>query len=277
MDYQQLFSAPIDVGSRLLAAMQQQQMTNNLKLVNTYNEDPASLNKQGQEMAKAIAMQYGLDTSRGDAKLNNTFGKQALAFGGGLLDALLFGILRDSWYSNEYTKNAKNAGKAAGLLASFLLPIGILNATKGAKAALGGAQALTGGAKAAAGGAKAAAKSGKTLQELIGEAKAAAEAAKAAAEAAEGAKAGAKAMGAAKSIGANVKSALAANEAIRELYTQMSASQALLEIAKALVRGSQAMGIAHDFMTPTIPPQMGMGMGMQNPMMVGMPPLPNMQ
>jgi len=270
MDYQQLFSAPIDVGSRLLAAMQQQQMTNNLKLVNTYNEDPASLNKQGQEMAKAIAMQYGLDTSRGDAKLNNTFGKQAFAFGGGLLDALLFGILRDSWYSNEYTKNAKNAGKAAGLLASFLLPIGILNATKGAKAALGGAQALTGGAKAAAGGAKAAAKSGKTLQELIG-------GAKAAAEAAEGAKAGAKAMGAAKSIGANVKSALAANEAIRELYTQMSASQALLEIAKALVRGSQAMGIAQDFMTPTIPPQMGMGMGMQNPMMVGMPPLPNMQ
>ena len=269
MDYQQLFSAPIDVGSRLLAAMQQQQMTNNLKLVNTYNEDPASLNKQGQEMAKAIAMQYGLDTSRGDAKLN-TFGKQALAFGGGLLDALLFGILRDSSYSNEYTKNAKNAGKAAGLLASFLLPIGILNATKGAKAALGGAQALTGGAKAAAGGAKAAAKSGKTLQELIG-------GAKAATEAAEGAKAGAKAMGAAKSIGASAKRALATNEAIRELYTQMSASQALLEIAKALVRGSQAMGIAHDFMTPTIPPQMGMGMGMQNPMMVGMPPLPNMR
>ena len=280
MDYEQIFSTPIDVGTRFLGALQQQQLADNLKLVAIYNQDPTSLNKKGIEAVKNIAMQYGLDTSRGDAKLNNTFGKQALAFGGGLLDALLFGILRDSWYSNEYTKNAKNAGKAAGLLASFLLPIGILNATKGSKAALGGAQALTGGAKAAAGGAKAAAKSGKTLQGLVNEAKAAAEAAAKAAEAAEGAKAAgttAKAMGAAKGFGANIKRALAANEAIRELYTQMSASQALLEIAKALVRGSQAMGIAHDFMTPTIPPQMGMGMGMQNPMMVGMPPLPNMR
>ena len=283
MDYEQIFSTPIDVGTRFLGALQQQQLADNLKLVAIYNQDPTSLNKKGIEAVKNIAMQYGLDTSRGDAKLNNTFGKQALAFGGGLLDALLFGILRDSWYSNEYTKNAKNAGKAAGLLASFLLPIGILNATKGAKAALGGAQALTGGAKAGT----SAAKAGKSLQELFGGAKAlstgaksakrTAKAAKRTAKAAKELSTGAKALGAAKSIGSGAKAALATNAAVRELYANMSASQALAEIAKALVRGGQAMGIAQDFMTPTIPPQMGMGMGMQNPMMVGMPPLPNKQ
>ena len=61
---------------------------------------------------------------------------------------------------------------------------------------------------------------------------------------------GAKAIGAAKSIGSGAKAALATNAAVRELYANMSASQALAEIAKALVRGGQMAGLAQEFIAP---------------------------
>jgi spore maturation protein SpmB len=63
---------------------------------------------------------------------------------------------------------------------------------------------------------------------------------------------GAKAIGAAKSIGSGAKAALATNAAVRELYANMSASQALAEIAKALVRGGQAAGITQELLNPII-------------------------
>lgn len=235
MNYRQLYSMPPDAGTRLANAMQQQQLIQAMRLINMYNESPSSLTKKEREMAKAYAAQYGIDTSRGDSIIGGVgnIGKQALAFGGGLLDALLFGILRDSWYSNENTRTAKNIGKAAGLAASFLVPWGILNATKGTKAAVSMA-------KSAASGAKGAAKSlsaGKSFQQLFG-------------GGVKVADAGGKALKGAKAIGAGAKSALATNAALQELYANMSASQALVEIAKALVRGGQMAGLAQEFTAP---------------------------
>ena len=251
MDYNQLANMPFNTGALMLNAAQQADMQRNIALIARYNQDPYSLSKEERARAKYYAQQYGLDTSGGDYAKNASIGRQALALGGGLLDALLFGILKDSWYSNEDTKTAKNIGKAAGLLASFLLPWSFLNATKGTKAAIGGAKALTKGAKAGAGAAKA----GKSLQELFGGAKALSTGAKSAKRTAKAAKAlstGAKAIGAAKSIGSGAKAALATNAAVRELYANMSASQALAEIAKALVRGGQAAGITQELLNPII-------------------------
>ena len=267
MNYRQLYSMPPDAGTRLAHAMQQQQLIQAMRLINMYNESPSSLTKKEREMAKAYAAQYGIDTSRGDSIIGGVgnIGKQLGAFGGGLLDALLFGILKDSWYSNEDTKTAKNIGKAAGLLASFLLPWGFLNATKGTKAAIGGAKALTKGAKAGAGAAKA----GKSLQELFGGAKAAKETA----EAAKALSIGAKAIDAAKSIGSGAKAALATNAAVRELYANMTASQALAEIAKALVRGGQIAGVTQEFLNALMSQQEEIDM--MYPMTAyGMPMLP---
>jgi len=235
MNYRQLYSMPPDAGTRLANAMQQQQLIQAMRLINMYNESPSSLTKKEREMAKAYAAQYGIDTSRGDSIIGGVgnIGKQLGAFGGGLLDALLFGILKDSWYSNENTRTAKNIGKAAGLAASFLAPWAILNATKGTKAAV----SMT---KSAARGAKGAAKSlsaGKSFQQLFG-------------GGVKVAGAGGKALKGAKAIGAGAKSALATNAALQELYANMSASQALVEIAKALVRGGQMAGLAQEFTAP---------------------------
>ncbi len=48
MDYQQLFSAPIDVGSRLLAAMQQQQMSPQQQMMSEQNvQNAQQMLKQG--------------------------------------------------------------------------------------------------------------------------------------------------------------------------------------------------------------------------------------
>lgn len=258
MDYNQLANMPFNTGALMLNAAQQADMQRNIALIARYNQDPYSLSKEERARAKYYAQQYGLDTSGGDYAKNASIGRQALALGGGLLDALLFGILKDSWYSNEDTKTAKNIGKAAGLLASFLLPWSFLNATKGAKAAIGGAKSLTKGAKAGAGVAKA----GKSLQELFGGAKAAKELS-----------IGAKALDAAKSIGSGAKAALATNAAVRELYANMSASQALAEIAKALVRGSQIAGVTQEFLNPLMNQQKEIDM--MYPMTAyGMPMLP---
>jgi len=265
MDYNQLANMPFNTGALMLNAAQQADMQRNIALIARYNQDPYSLSKEERARAKYYAQQYGLDTSGGDYAKNASIGRQALALGGGLLDALLFGILKDSWYSNEDTKTAKNIGKAAGLLASFLLPWSFLNATKGAKAAIGGAKALTKGAKAGTGAAKA----GKSLQELFGGAKSAKRIAKAAKELSTGAKA----LGAAKSIGSGAKAALATNAAVRELYANMSASQALAEIAKALVRGSQIAGVTQEFLNPLMNQQEEIDM--MYPMTAyGMPMLP---
>ena len=226
---------PPDAGTRLANAMQQQQLIQAMRLINMYNESPSSLTKKEREMAKAYAAQYGIDTSRGDSIIGGVgnIGKQLGAFGGGLLDALLFGILKDSWYSNENTRTAKNIGKAAGLAVSFLAPWAILNATKGTKAAVSMA-------KSAARGAEGAAKSlsaGKSFQQLFG-------------GGVKVADVGGKALKGAKAIGAGAKSALATNAAFRELYANMFASQALVEIAKALVRGGQMAGLAQEFIAP---------------------------
>ena len=281
MDYNQLANMPFNTGALMLNAAQQADMQRNIALIARYNQDPYSLSKEERARAKYYAQQYGLDTSGGDYAKNASIGRQALALGGGLLDALLFGILKDSWYSNEDTKTAKNIGKAAGLLASFLLPWSFLNATKGAKAAIGGAKSLTKGVKAGT----SAAKAGKSLQELFGGAKAAkagitlqeffggAKAAKETAEAAKALSIGAKAIDAAKSIGSGAKAALATNAAVRELYANMSASQALAEIAKALVRGGQIAGVTQEFLNPLMNQQEEIDM--MYPMTAyGMPMLP---
>ena len=95
-------------------------------------------------------------------------------------------------------------------------------------------------AKSAARGAKGAAKSlsaGKSFQQLFG-------------GGVKVAGVGGKALKGAKAIGAGAKSALATNAALQELYANMSASQALVEIAKALVRGGQMAGLAQEFTAP---------------------------
>jgi len=54
-----------------------------------------------------------------EAQSSPSFGDQALAFGGGVADSLLFGILKDSWYSDDSTKSTATAGKWAGTIASI--------------------------------------------------------------------------------------------------------------------------------------------------------------
>jgi hypothetical protein len=118
--------------------------------VAAFNANPRAYSDSQKMDIVARAKQLGLDYSKGSQGDVATGKEKALAFGGGALDAILFGILKDKWYSDTRTEKYKNAGKLAGTGISFLIPSGSIGvagrliggAGKGAKAMLGTAKAL---------------------------------------------------------------------------------------------------------------------------------------
>lgn len=119
--------------------------------VAAFNANPRAYSDDQKMDIVARAKQLGLDYSEGKSKDKATGTEKAVAFGGGALDSLLFGVLKDKWYSDYRTEKYKNAGKLTGTAASFLIPMGSLGvagrllggAGKGAKGMLGTAKALT--------------------------------------------------------------------------------------------------------------------------------------
>jgi len=91
-------------------------------MVRQFNEDPVSFTDAEVKWVTQTAPAMGFDISEGlrkDDAHRAGFGKHLLAGGVGALDALLFDLLKDTWYSDRHTKTAKNAGKIAGTLASL--------------------------------------------------------------------------------------------------------------------------------------------------------------
>lgn len=119
--------------------------------VAAFNANPRAYSDSQKMDIVARAKQLGLDYSKGSQGDVATGKEKALAFGGGALDAILFGILKDKWYSDTRTEKYKNAGKLAGTGISFLIPAGSIGvagrliggAGKGSKALLGTAKALS--------------------------------------------------------------------------------------------------------------------------------------
>lgn len=108
-----------------------------------FNANPRAYSEEQKMDIVARAKQLGLDYSQGKNLDKATTSEKWTAGIGGALDAALFGILKDSWYSDQRTEKYKNAGKLAGTVGSLFLPTGwIGGAGKGLKAGLGTLGAL---------------------------------------------------------------------------------------------------------------------------------------
>jgi len=256
--------AELNSGTRLMQGLQQQQLIKDMILVQEYNRNPKSLSKGQRERVRALAPQIGIDISKGVAKDKPTFGRQAVAFGGGFLDSLLFGLLKDSWYSNPETKTAANIGKLGGIAASFFVPgLGELSAARGGKAALGAGKAAFRTADEAARAGVAAWKGSKAAAGAAGSGEVASLArllskggAKAAGESlgevhpmfrgvVKAVQEGTKYEGikrAATAYGRRFGRRALATKAVKNLWEEENAARAILEAAKALVQGQRAIG-----------------------------------
>ena len=123
-----------------------------------FNANPRAYSEEQKMDIVSRAKQLGLDYSQGKNLDKATTSEKWTAGIGGALDAALFGILKDSWYSDQRTEKYANVGKLVGTAASFFIPaagtIGVAGrllggAGKGSKAMLGVANALTKGNNAA--------------------------------------------------------------------------------------------------------------------------------
>lgn len=109
-----------------------------------FNANPRAYSEEQKMDIVARAKQLGLDYSQGKNLDKATTSEKWTAGIGGAIDAALFGILKDSWYSDQRTEKYKNAGKIVGTVGSMFIPSGwIGGAFKGVKGALGTAKAVT--------------------------------------------------------------------------------------------------------------------------------------
>jgi len=93
-----------------------------IAVINAFNENPR-LYKDNEKMRIALAAKsYGVPIIAGALKDKPSATQKAVALGGGVIDALLFGLLKNSWYSDDSTKGWADAGRIGGTLASFLIP-----------------------------------------------------------------------------------------------------------------------------------------------------------
>jgi hypothetical protein len=137
--------------ARMRAAMQpsmrsEEEMAKLRALADYYNMDPSALTAAQREYVKQASGNpaLGISAKEGSAiqdKKKPDFWQYAKAVGGGALDSLAFGLLKDSWFTDDQTKGAFKAGQWGGTLLSLAIPF--LGAMKGAKAAQLAARAIT--------------------------------------------------------------------------------------------------------------------------------------
>jgi hypothetical protein len=127
-----------------------------LNEINAFMLNPDNFSRDEQMRIALDAHQLGIGDATKTAAKNDKPStlNVAKAIGGGVLDSLLFGLLKNDWYEEENTKDIAKYARLGGDVASFLLPWGMLGgAAKGTKALYGASKALKLG-KAAAGTAK---------------------------------------------------------------------------------------------------------------------------
>jgi len=118
-----------------------QEMSRLKSMARQYNENPTIFTDMEVSWIKKTAPQLGIDISEGlrkdKIKFKDNVGKNLLAGAGGVVDAVLFDLLKDTWYSDRHTKAAKNIGKVAGTVGSLAYGAGLIGGgTKAAKAAM---------------------------------------------------------------------------------------------------------------------------------------------
>jgi hypothetical protein len=101
------------------------------QLVAKYNKNPKAMNQEEVMQAKAMGQTFGYDTRRGDKKDTAGVWDAILGFGGGALDSILLGILKDEWYTNRRNGDYATAGKIAGIIGSIAVG-GVPGLAKGA-------------------------------------------------------------------------------------------------------------------------------------------------
>ena len=103
-----------------------------LAVINAFNKNPR-LYRDNEKMRIALAAKsYGVPIVEGALKDKPSVTQKAVALGGGAVDALLFGLLKNSWYSDDSTRGWADAGRIGGTAASLLMPWGAFGAGKGA-------------------------------------------------------------------------------------------------------------------------------------------------
>ena len=117
-----------------------------LAYMRQYERNPQSFNNTMITQMERLATQYQIPFQRQVPKAG--FGKNALAFGGGLADSVLFDLMPDKWYSDESTRTAKNVGKIGGAGAQIAAALALAPFTGGGSLALG-AKGIGGAATAA--------------------------------------------------------------------------------------------------------------------------------
>lgn len=224
-------------GTRALATAQQQQIAQQVRNIKEFNRNPRQFSAAQKAAIVEFAQQAGLNVSQGIKRDKATFGEHLIAGIGGVADSMLFGILKDSWYSDYRTKGSANIGKLAGVAASFAIPgLGILSSARGGKAALSAGKAAYGATKGS----------------LAASSAAAAKAAAKAAKAAKTAKAASAANAFSSAFATGKAASSAAYQAAKAALgaTNMSKSQVIMELAKVAYRGQQGAGAASAIADP---------------------------
>jgi len=103
-------------------------------LVSKYNKNPKKMSDEETLQAKAMGEAFGYSTARGDSKDTAGVWDAVLGFGGGAVDSILLGILKDEWYTNRQNGDYATAGRIAGIVGSLAVG-GIPGLAKGATTA----------------------------------------------------------------------------------------------------------------------------------------------
>ena len=103
-----------------------------LAYIRQYERAPNNFNNTMISQIERMAMQYQIPFQRQEKTAS--FGANALAFGGGLADSIVFDLMPDKWYSDESTRVAKNTGKIGGAAAQIAAAVAATIASGGAAA-----------------------------------------------------------------------------------------------------------------------------------------------
>ena len=119
-----------NVQTRRIALAQQKARS----IVSKYNKNPKKMSDEETLQAKAMGEAFGYSTARGDSKDTAGVWDAVLGFGGGAVDSILLGILKDEWYTNRQNGDYATAGRIAGIVGSLAVG-GIPSLSKGAATA----------------------------------------------------------------------------------------------------------------------------------------------
>ncbi len=118
-----------------------------MAVIDAFNKNPRAYNDDEKMQIALAARNYGVPIAEGVSNDKATAWEKAKALGGGAVDSLLFGLLKNDWYSDDSTKGWADAGRIGGTAASLLMPWGVFGAAKGSMAILKAAKALGGANK----------------------------------------------------------------------------------------------------------------------------------